>query len=75
MVTIPYELIQQDKDNNEFIFAIEKNKVIKKYIKTGEEMSQSVEIMEGIDLNTTIILSLDDIKEGDMVEIKNIKGD
>ncbi|MDK2802580.1 MAG: efflux RND transporter periplasmic adaptor subunit [Oscillospiraceae bacterium] len=75
MVTLPYELIQQDKDNNEFILAIEKNKVTKKYIKTGEEMSQSVEIIEGIDLNTTIISSLDDIKEGDMVEIKNIKGD
>lgn len=75
MATLPYELIQQDKDNNEFIFTIEKNKVIKKYIKTGEELSNGVEIIDGIDLNTKIILSIDGIKEGDLVEIKNIKGD
>ena len=45
---LPYDCISQDENMNEFIYVIEKGKLIKTYIKTGKENPDGMEIISGI---------------------------
>ena len=66
MTIIPYDVINQDKIG-EYVYVLRDGKAIKKYISTGEELSQGVEVLNGI-LDGDTIISVDkDIEDGKAV--------
>lgn len=48
MLTLPYEAIHQDKSNSEYIYCLVEGTLKKRYIKTGQELDDCIEITQGI---------------------------
>ena len=64
MLTAPYTAVQQDAvTNGEFVYVYSKNKLQKRYIKTGNELVSSVEITEGLQAGDCIVTNPNDIKK------------
>ena len=68
MKVVPYEIINQD-EIGEYIFVLEDNKAIKRYIETGLELSEGIEILSGIEPDDYIIFPDEICTEGDTVLI------
>lgn len=66
---VPYEIIEQD-DNGEFVYVLENNIAEKRYIKTGRELVNGIEIISGIKNTDIIIKPTDLLEEGDTVLIE-----
>lgn len=68
-ISINFEAIQKDKDNNSFIYVVEKNKAVKRIVKTGTETEFDVQIIEGLKENESYIKNPPKaLKEGDRVK-------
>lgn len=52
---IPYESIDQDKDNNEFVYVLKNNCAEKTVIKTGDEYESGCEITHGLNADDIVI--------------------
>ncbi len=64
VLMVPYTAIGDDK-GGKYVFALEKGKVIKKYVKTGLESYDNTEIVSGIKEAETVIESnISKIKDG-----------
>ncbi len=72
VMSIPYEAIEQDEQNQEYVLVYKGGRAIKKEITTGNEMTYSTEI-EGLELNDKILLELLNLKENDRVLLENYK--
>jgi len=73
-LTIPYECILQDELNREYVYNLKKDgQVQKKYIKTGYELDECVEIRSGISAKDRIVLNPnDEISEAiKVIEMEN----
>ena len=71
MLTVPYEAVRQDENNNEYVYTYENGRLRKRVIVTGTEMINEVEILEGIEENSIVIFNPDDVEgEGAMINIK-----
>jgi multidrug efflux pump subunit AcrA (membrane-fusion protein) len=57
ILTIPYEALTQDEDNREVVYVIENGRVRKRYVATGLEAEDSVEIIFGLDEYDEVILN------------------
>jgi HlyD family secretion protein len=55
--TVPYEAINEDDKNNEYVYVCKNDKVTKTYIKTGMEYDNCVEIISGIKIGESIVMS------------------
>ncbi len=66
MTVIPYDVINQD-EIGEFVYVLENGTAEKRYISTGEELSQGVEVIGGISDTDTIISVNETIEEGNAV--------
>ncbi len=53
--TIAYTCINQDENNLEYVYVYENGKAVKRYIKTGVEFLDYVQIIEGITTNDIVI--------------------
>ncbi|MEG1875425.1 MAG: HlyD family efflux transporter periplasmic adaptor subunit [Angelakisella sp.] len=56
VTTVPYEAVQQDQNNREFVYRVVGNKIIKQPIATGIELNDAIEVVAGI-LPKDIILT------------------
>ncbi len=54
--TIPYTAINQDEGNNEYVYVYENARAVKRYIKTGVEFPEYVEVLDGITEDDIVIL-------------------
>ncbi|MEF9853635.1 MAG: efflux RND transporter periplasmic adaptor subunit [Hydrogenoanaerobacterium sp.] len=63
MLTAPYTAIQQDAlTNEEFVYVYNRNKVEKRYIKTGKELIETVEIINGLAAGERVVTNPNAVK-------------
>ena len=63
---VPYEAVKQD-DDGEYVYILENNAAVKKYIATGRELSDGIEVTYGIDASDRVINVEDESDEGKTV--------
>lgn len=63
MLTLPYAAILQQTDNREYVFVYRNNHVQKRYIETGLELTDSVEICEGLAAGERVVANPSVIKD------------
>ncbi len=69
-VTVPYECITQDENNRELVYVIYDNCAYKRYIETGYELSDTVEIKSGLSHGEQVIISPDEnLSNGDLIKV------
>lgn len=69
VLMVPYTAIGDDKDGK-YVFTVEKDKAVKKYIKTGLESYDNTEIFSGLQENEAVIESnISKLKEGQNVKV------
>lgn len=66
---LPYETIMQD-DKSEYVYIFEDNKAKRRNIKTGIELSDCAEIIEGLSPGTKVIAYPDEVSENDFIKVK-----
>ncbi len=67
---IPYECITQDEENRELVYVVYDNCAYRRYIETGYELSDSVEIKSGLSFGEKVIVSPDvNLTNGDVVKV------
>ncbi|MEG2537292.1 MAG: efflux RND transporter periplasmic adaptor subunit [Hydrogenoanaerobacterium sp.] len=63
MLTAPYTAIQQDAlTNEEFVYVYNRNKLEKRYIKTGKELIETVEIINGLAAGERVVTNPNAVK-------------
>jgi HlyD family secretion protein len=55
--TAPYEAINEDDNNNEYVYVCKNDRVYKAYIKTGNEYNNCVEIVNGLKIGDFIVVN------------------
>lgn len=71
LITVPYEAIKQDENNNEYVYLYQNGKLKKQLVTTGQEMTDEVEILDGVSHDSVVVYNpSDEIKEGAMIQIK-----
>lgn len=71
LITVPYEAIRQDENNNEYVYLYENGKLVKQVVVTGQELTNEVEILDGVSYNSVVVMNPSvEIKEGSMVHIQ-----
>ena len=65
---VPYEAVRQDESGQEYVMLMEQNTVCRREIRTGSELDESVEVVEGIAAEDILLLSPDNVQEGDIVQ-------
>lgn len=66
---LPYEAIDVDNDGNEFVYVFNSGVCVKKEIDTGVEFSGGVEVTDGLGYGDYVILSDDELSDGEYVSI------
>ncbi len=67
VVVLPYEVIFQDDNGEEYVYIYDNKKAIKKKVITGKEFSTSVEILSGISKDDKIIYGKNEPKDGQII--------
>ena len=58
MLAVPYEAIGQEaEDNREYVYVYAANRIAKRYITTGRELTDAVEILEGLGAGERVVLN------------------
>lgn len=71
LLTVPYEAIRQDEQNNEYVYLYEDGKIKKQIVVTGRELTEEVEVTSGIQPDSIVIYQAGDASlEGGMVQLK-----
>jgi multidrug efflux pump subunit AcrA (membrane-fusion protein) len=71
LVTVPYEAVRQDENNNEYVYTYLDGRLTKSGIITGQELSDGVEVLEGVARDSIVIYNPDDIdREGTMIHLR-----
>ncbi|MDL2247724.1 hypothetical protein LJC05_03225, partial [Bacteroides sp. OttesenSCG-928-J23] len=71
LITVPYEAIRQDENNDEYVYVYENGKLRKVLVVTGQELTNEVEVLDGLTEESVVIYNPDDVsKEGTMIHIK-----
>lgn len=65
---LPYTAIHQDEDENEYVFTVCNGVIAKKYIETGLELTDGVEIINGLTGNDLVTDSQAVYTEGQLVK-------
>jgi len=68
-VAVGFESVLEDKDGKKYIFAVENNKAVQKYVKTGLETDFEIQILEGVKAGEQYIKNPPStLKDGDPVK-------
>jgi RND family efflux transporter MFP subunit len=60
-LVVPYEYVQQDEENFEYVYVAENNKAVKRIITTGDELSNGFCILSGLAAGDKVIENPEDI--------------
>lgn len=70
LLTVPYEAIRQDENNDEYVYLYEDGKIKKSLVITGKELTNEVQILDGVAPGSIVVFNPGDIKqEGMMIHI------
>jgi hypothetical protein len=67
---LPYTAVDQD-ENGEFVWVTSSGTAVKRYIITGEELPDGIEILGGLEPDDRIIKLPEGVTEGDRVDVTN----
>ena len=67
VLTVPYSAVMQD-DQTEYVFVLQDDRAVRKDIKTGRELANGCEVLEGIEAGEIIITTAQSVKNGSRVE-------
>lgn len=68
-LSINFEALQEDQDGKSFVYVVEKNRAVKRFVKTGTETEFDIQIVEGLKENESYIKNPPAaLKEGDRVK-------
>jgi HlyD family secretion protein len=68
-ISISFEALQKDKDDNSFVYVVENNRAVKRLIKIGTETEFDMQVIEGLKENESYIKNPPvALKEGDRVK-------
>ena len=71
LLTVPYEAIRQDDNNDEYVYVYEDGKIKKSLVTTGKELTNEVQILGGLTQESIVVYNPSDIKqEGMMIHLK-----
>lgn len=70
-VTVPYEALQQDENNREFVYTISEDTAKKTYVQTGYELDDCVEVVSGLDGSETVAVGSFDLM-GDGFKVRAV---
>ena len=62
ILTVPYEAVQQDSGNQEYVYVYWKNRVQKRPVTTGIELTDCVEILSGIEPGEFVVKDCSQVK-------------
>ena len=62
-LTVPYTAVCQGNDNREYLYVFQNNHLQKRYIETGIELADSVEVVSGVKLGEAVVTNPGDIKD------------
>ncbi len=69
--TIPYEAVLQDEQNIEFVYVLENGRAVRRDIQTGLELSDGVEVVEGLTPDDIVIFNAQQVKQdGEHVKVR-----
>lgn len=67
-LSVPFEAVLQ-KNEQDFIFAIDKNRLVKKEITLGEEINGEWEVLDGLQEGEIVVIeNVDELKEGQRIK-------
>jgi RND family efflux transporter MFP subunit len=70
-VKLPYDSVGQDDSGNEYVYVFKSGRAVKRYITTGDEDDDGIQVVKGISSGEIIIEDLtDSISDGISVRIK-----
>ena len=69
ITVVPYAAVNQD-DIGEFVYVLEDNTAVRRYVVTGKELSEGVEIKSGIGADDYIITVESEYKDGERVLVE-----
>ncbi len=72
MLIIPYEAIQQDDNNMEYVYVLKDSKAVRREITTGLELLDGVEITGGLEENELLVSNASAVKTG--VRVRLLRG-
>ena len=55
MLTVPYEAVGQDENNEEYVYVADGARVERRTVKTGMELLEGVEVVEGLSPNDILL--------------------
>ena len=71
LITVPYEAIRQDENNDEYVYVYKEGKLRKTAVVTGQELTNEVQVLDGLEPDSVVIFNPGDIvHEGSMINIK-----
>ncbi len=71
LITVPYEAIRQDENNNEYVYVYRDGKLKKNPVVTGQELTNEVEILSGLDRESIVIYNPGEVSgEGAIIQLK-----
>lgn len=71
LITVPYEAIRQDENNDEYVYVYQDGSIQKNLIVTGQELTNEVEVLFGLSQDSIVIFNPGDVvREGAIVNLK-----
>lgn len=70
MTVVPYEAVNQD-DKGEYVYVLEENKAVRRYVTTGYELSDGIEVTSGLSSGDYVITVDDNDSDGKVVLVKD----
>lgn len=69
LLTLPYEAINQDEENHEYVLVYQGGRAEKRVVTTGQELSDSVQITAGLGEQEVVLLPQEPLSEGRAVRL------
>jgi RND family efflux transporter MFP subunit len=71
IITVPYEAVRQDENNDEYVYIFEDGRLRKSLIITGRELINEVEVLDGVSPSCIVIFNPDSVdREGTMIHLR-----
>lgn len=68
VLLVPYSAVKQDESGQEYVMKLDNNMIVKQYIFTGAELSDYLEITDGLGAGDILLLDADALSEGAIVQ-------
>lgn len=73
-LSVPYEAVQEDQAGQEYVMAVQDGRIRRCNIQTGEEFTDTVEVVSGLSGNEQVVLSPSTaLKNGSPVVVKEVR--